>query len=454
MSPGARLNDTYEVVRLLGRGGMGEVYEVRNVRLAGRYAVKVLRADISRNEELLSRFRREAQITSALAHPNIVQVFDFNRTPDGQWFLAMEFLAGGDLADLIKREGPLPLARALAIINQIASALAATHSRGIIHRDLKPGNVFVVQGEGEGTTGDRIKLVDFGLSKRSAELVTSVAYSHEDALIGTPLYMAPEQALAQNHKLSAATDQYALAVLLFEMLTGRRPFPDQRLTDVLHAIAYQTPPLLSTFRPDVPAGVASAIERAFSKEPSERHQSVRQFVEAVEMAVAAPAVLAAVTPPRRRRRSFAVPTVAVVVLAVLVLSGWLARRSAGIHVSSIDPASTPGSPPTRLTGEAVIDSPAPLAIAPVPARRDHAAHADLPPTVAGVPSKRLVIPARPKLSSAHPPQGAARPTEVDPLAGPPPALPAANQVTTVAAPDPSSHPGKPAVVPHDLVDSL
>ena len=183
--PGAVLKDTYAIRRLIGRGGMGEVYEVSHARLAGRYAIKVLRTEISDDEELLSRFRREAEITSSLRHPNIIQVFDFDRTADGCVYLAMEYLEGLDLGRLLRLEGQLSIDRVLRFAGQIASALTAAHRRGVIHRDLKPENVFIVHEEGEAE--ERVKLMDFGLSKwSSTSLESSIGLSREQALIGTP----------------------------------------------------------------------------------------------------------------------------------------------------------------------------------------------------------------------------------------------------------------------------
>jgi serine/threonine protein kinase len=275
---GTVLKQTYEVIRLIGRGGMGEVYEVKHVRLSGRYALKVLRADVSEDQDLLSRFRREAEITSALRDHNIVQVFDFDRTPDGCVYLAMEYLDGCDLAALLEREGPLPLPRAGHLVAQIVAALSAAHRRGIIHRDLKPGNVFVVRDQGQ----EQIKLMDFGLSKWShGQLEISLRLSRDQALIGTPRYMAPEQALARNQDVSPATDQFALGALTYEMLAGVPAFAAQSLAELLHAIAYEPPTPLAKHRPDLAEHVVRAVERALAKSPNDRFPSVHEFYLAV-----------------------------------------------------------------------------------------------------------------------------------------------------------------------------
>src|SRR5262245_57728799 len=162
LAPGHVIQETYEIVRRIGRGGMGEVYEAKHRRLAGRYAVKLLLEDIAANEEAFARFRREAEVTSAIRHPNIIQVVDFNRTPEGTPYLVMELLEGEELTELIRRTAPMDPVTVAKLVEQIASALEAAHARGIVHRDLKPQNLFVVRVEGlrEGL----MKVMDFGIS--------------------------------------------------------------------------------------------------------------------------------------------------------------------------------------------------------------------------------------------------------------------------------------------------
>jgi serine/threonine-protein kinase len=163
LSPGLVLDGAYRIVRLVGAGGVGEVYEAAHARLSGRYAVKVLLGEVSKREEVLKRFQREAEVTSGLRHPNIVQVVDFNRLEDGTPYLVMEFLDGVELATEIQRKGPMPLSRVVDLVGQLASALSAAHSQKIIHRDLKPQNLFLVRLPGD--ERELIKILDFGISK-------------------------------------------------------------------------------------------------------------------------------------------------------------------------------------------------------------------------------------------------------------------------------------------------
>ena len=183
---------TYGIVRKVGAGGMGEIYEVSHSRLAGRYAMKVLRAEAAAASEALLRFQREAKVTSALQHPNIVQVIDFSTTEGGQPYLVMEFLDGPELAQVMKGSKPLPLPRIVSYVKQIASGLMAAHEHDVVHRDLKPQNIFVLKVAG--SDQELVKIVDFGISKISAVTATITSAS---TVMGTAQYMSPEQALGR-----------------------------------------------------------------------------------------------------------------------------------------------------------------------------------------------------------------------------------------------------------------
>jgi serine/threonine protein kinase len=215
---GTVLQDSYRITRAIGRGGMGAVYEGTQLRLNKRVAIKVLARELSSNQEALARFRREAEVTSQLGHPHIVQVNDFGTTPSGEPYLVMEFLEGEDLDQRIRRARQMPLAATTNIIKQIASALSSTHARGIVHRDLKPANIFLMEIEGE---ADFVKIVDFGISKVRAATLRLTGAS---AVIGTPNYMSPEQAAGQVEEVDHRTDQWSLACIAYELLSGRGPF--------------------------------------------------------------------------------------------------------------------------------------------------------------------------------------------------------------------------------------
>lgn len=274
------LDGTFHIVRLIGAGGMGEVYEARHSRLAGRYAVKVLHPEIRQHEEVLRRFQREAQVTSALRHPGIVQVIDFNIAANGAPYLVMEYLDGHDLGQIIAQQGPLGLTRTMGIATQLASALAAAHRSGVVHRDLKPQNVFLVPGEEE--EPERVKILDFGISKirsMSAKLTGSAT------VLGTPQYMAPEQAEGRD-EVDAAADQFSLAAIVYEMLTGRCPFAGETVASIVYQIVYIEPVRITRLRPDLSEALAAVVMRALSKKKADRFPSAWEFVRRLQDAAA------------------------------------------------------------------------------------------------------------------------------------------------------------------------
>jgi serine/threonine-protein kinase len=285
---GTVLRETHRLERLVGRGGMGEVYEASHARLPGRFAVKVLHPHCVADPKAIVRFRREAEITSDLRHPNIVSIIDFDYTPTGAPYLVMEYLDGDELADVITREAPLALDRVLRIVDQIASALAAVHRRGIVHRDLKPQNIFLVSGERAGD--EHVKLCDFGISKVRA---ASVALTGERVLLGTPQYMSPEQARGTG-QVDDRADQFALAAIVYEMLTGRLAFPGDRVEVVVYRITHEEPAPLGA-----PWGeaLAATLARAMEKDPARRFESVNAFAAALRSAAARETAVVAAAPP-------------------------------------------------------------------------------------------------------------------------------------------------------------
>jgi len=272
------LGDSYLVGRRLGRGAMGEVYEAQHVRLPGHFAVKLLLPELQGNQEAFARFCREAEIMSQLRHPNIVQIFDFNVAPDSRPYFVMEYLQGRDLEARL-RTGPLPLPAVTRIVGAVASALALAHAHGVVHRDLKPANIFLATVDGQ--TDELVKVLDFGISKvRSAAAQISQAVD----LLGTPSYMAPEQARGQNDALDGRVDQFALAAIAFRMLTGQDPFQGDDTAAVLYQVVHEAPPPLSMFLPpgwDTGA-LQSVLDRALAKQPERRFNNMMELARAFE----------------------------------------------------------------------------------------------------------------------------------------------------------------------------
>ena len=269
---GTVVGDTYRVGKCIGQGAMGAVFEAVHLRLAGRYAIKVLQSDIAAHPEVLSRFQREATIMSQLRHPNIVSVLDFNVTPDGRPFLAMEMLDGIELTEAIRRSAPMSLPQVFDIVGQVALALSAAHTLGIVHRDLKPQNLFLLRLPGD----DRqvVKVLDFGISKVH-EATTQLTQAN--AVMGTPQYMAPEQALGQVALMDQRVDQFALGAITYELLTGRPAFRGDSIPAVLYQVVHEQPPSIRSFNPAVSARVESAVMRALAKAAVDRFATVRDF---------------------------------------------------------------------------------------------------------------------------------------------------------------------------------
>ena len=270
---GAVLGETYRIEGLIGRGGMGAVWAAEHLRLPGKHvAVKVLLDAAAGGEEMLQRFRREAEIASRLGHPNIVEVLDFNTLPTGQPYIVLEYLQGETLAARLV-SGRLPLDEALAITRQIGSALQAAHRAGVVHRDLKPDNVFLCAPEEDMPT--RVKVLDFGISK----IRGSQSLRTQDAiLMGTPQYMSPEQATGKNTTVDGRTDVFALGAIVYEMLGGQPAFAGGSLAEVVYRVVHGQPTPLRELAPALPENVLSAVERALQKDPAARPQDIGAFV--------------------------------------------------------------------------------------------------------------------------------------------------------------------------------
>jgi serine/threonine protein kinase len=257
----------YRLVRQLGEGGMGVVYEAVREDIAARAAIKVLRPEYAANPELAGRFFNEARAANLIAHPGIVRVFDYGAEEGGIAYLAMEYLDGESLWKRIDRHKKLALPEALRIARQIASALAAAHDKQIVHRDLKPDNIFVVP-DSEAPGGERIKLLDFGIAKMADEYRGAVR-TQLNYIMGTPAYMSPEQCRGSKG-IGAPVDVYALGVILFEMLSGRAPFVAVEPGDYLAMHMLQPPPRLSDLVPNLPPPLIEMGWKMLAKEPTER----------------------------------------------------------------------------------------------------------------------------------------------------------------------------------------
>ncbi|HEX3480785.1 MAG TPA: protein kinase [Kofleriaceae bacterium] len=277
---GQRLSDTYGIVRQLAHGGMGAIYEAVHLRLGGkRYAIKVLTSRHASDPDSVARFRREARVTAGLCNEHIVEVHDFN--VDGELaYLVMELLVGEDLAARLKRAKPFSTDATTRILAQVVTALDAAHRARIVHRDLKPQNIFLCARDGR---DDYVKVLDFGISKL---LDSSTMLTGENALLGTPYYMAPEQALGKSQDIDGRADVFALGAILWELLTGRVAFGAPTLSAALYKVCQVDPPDVHMVRPDLPPAVSMVLRRALAKDLAGRTPDVvtlgREFAAALQ----------------------------------------------------------------------------------------------------------------------------------------------------------------------------
>lgn len=257
----------YEVVGVLGEGGMGIVYEARQRDLDRRVAVKVLRGDAARDPEMVARFRREARVAASLTNPHVARILDFGTTDDGSPFMVLELLEGRDLQAEIDARGRLPLAEAVGILLEACEGVREAHARGVTHRDLKPGNVFLARQGGR----EIVKILDFGISKVSGpenERVTVTKGS-----FGTPLYMSPEQ-IKSARSVDHRTDVWALGIIFYEAVTGTPPFEGESASAL--AVAITVDPLVppSVRAPGLSPLVDAIVARALAKDPAQRTPTV------------------------------------------------------------------------------------------------------------------------------------------------------------------------------------
>ena len=318
------LGPKYQVRRLLGRGGFAEVYEVWDEDLERRLAVKVLRPDVAWTPGMLDRFRSETKAVARFSHPNILAIH-FVGEGDGIVYYAMPFVEGQSLADLLRKDGPLPYERVVSLARQILDALQHAHDSGLLHRDIKPDNIMI-----DRATGKPL-LVDFGIAKRidAGKGVTQTGF-----VVGTPQYMSPEQALGDAN-IDARSDLYAVGAVLFQMLTGAPPFEGETSQGVVAKPITEPPPAPAAVNPQVPPWLSGAVVRCLAKKPAARFQSAAELLGALEQGMAS-------MPPGAVSRAQAAAAGATVKME----SG--ARRQAtapGMRPSAPTAPSMPSAPP-------------------------------------------------------------------------------------------------------------
>ncbi len=285
-SVGDVIQGKYRIVRLLGDGGMGSVYEATHAMLGTRVAIKVLHAELVRRTGLIDRFLQEARVAAQIKSPHVVQVTDVDRTPEGSAYIVMELLEGEPLSAMLDRQGKLPISTSCDFTVQILDALEAAHSLGVTHRDLKPENVFVTYKAAKPV----LKLIDFGIAKLRSNVPGERSLTVAGMLMGTAEYMAPEQAFSAD-KVDARSDLYAVGVMLYEMIAGKRPVAGADAREIAGKVERgQVTPLIHAV-PDVPREVAGLVHRAMAARPELR------FASATEMRLALEGTIAGRRPP-------------------------------------------------------------------------------------------------------------------------------------------------------------
>jgi eukaryotic-like serine/threonine-protein kinase len=284
----------YRIERLIGCGGMAEVYAAVNVMTERRVALKWILPILAKNREVMLRFRREALAAGRIVHPNVVAIFDVVEHHNSAC-MVMELLEGEMLSDRLVRSGPLPFVEAVAIILPAMRGVAAAHAQKVIHRDLKPHNIFLCLDSGGAIS--EVKVLDFGVSKLAVvDAATAADITLSGNVVGTPEYMAPEQ-VRSGKGVDHRIDVYSLGVVLYEMLAGRPPFVNQHFSGLMLEIMQNEAPALSGFRPDVPRRLAGVIQRAMARDADRRFADVPSFIVALEGAARDELKMLVGTPP-------------------------------------------------------------------------------------------------------------------------------------------------------------
>jgi serine/threonine protein kinase len=294
---GTVLDERFKLIRLIGSGGMGKVYEAEHVRIMRRVAIKILRDSEAENPEMVQRFRQEAMSASKIGHPGIVEILDFGTAPNGALYMVMELLkGGGDLSEVLASSGPLSAERLVTLLGSACEALEAAHKVGIIHRDLKPENLFLTQDE---NGRERVKVLDFGLAKMSdleRPRGDGQRLTKTGMIFGTPKYMSPEQ--ARGRSADARSDVYAMGIIAYELLTGKPPFDGGTFLGVLAAHLGDAPPSIRLKRLDIPDTLEAVVLAALEKEPDNRPQSMAALANQMYAALGLPAPMQVTALPK------------------------------------------------------------------------------------------------------------------------------------------------------------
>jgi serine/threonine-protein kinase len=344
--------DKYRIIRRIGEGAMGAVYEGENVRIHRRVAIKTLHGGVASKAEVVTRFEREAQAAGRIGSEHIVEVLDMGELEDGTRFMVMEFLEGVTLAKRIRSKGRLSPDEACVFLIELLDGLAGAHQAGIIHRDLKPANVFLLHSKNG--RADFVKILDFGVSKFSLLGGEEMAMTSTGAVLGTPFYMSPEQAKG-SAAIDHRSDLYTVGVIAYECVTGQVPYAAETFNELLFKIVLESPPPAESFVPDLDPGFAAILRKAMAREPGDRYQTAAELSKAFSDFLARPKGAG-----QAPRIAAAVPTPPPAAVQAMGPGGGLGPNGA-------PPAPQVADRPAGFGGAAVGRAPAPRPAAGMPA---------------------------------------------------------------------------------------
>ena len=426
----------YRVERVLGIGGMGVVVAAHHMQLDEKVALKFLLPEALGNSDAVARFAREARAAVKIKSEHVARVTDVGTLPNGGPYMVMEYLEGGDLAGWIKQRGALPIEQAVEFVLQACVAVADAHALGIIHRDLKPANLFCVR-RSDGQLS--IKVLDFGISKMTEVAGAGMAMTKTSAMMGTPLYMSPEQ-MRSSKDVGAQTDIWALGAILFELMTGRPAFLAETVMELAIKVNSEPVPSIRSFRPDVPDGLEGIIGKCLEKDPRQRYRNVAELALAL-LPFAPKRAKASVERISGIIQSAGLSTSALAVPASPTVDGT--QVSAGTLPPVGRTTVGASKSKTTLVGAGVAGAVVLAAILGTVLLKRGPAHKDEPPTAAVQPATPVVSPPQPlpvEPPKAADPKPAEPPVAATPTQAPAAVLPAA----TVAAKKPAGGPA-PAI---------
>ncbi len=362
---GTMMAGKYEILDVLGDGGMGVVYKAHDSLMDRAVAIKILHAQLVSDSMSVKRFQQESKAASRLRHPHVITTFDFGISPTGQPYIVMDFLDGEPLSEVIKRDGNVAVERGIRILSQTCDALDHAHKQGVIHRDLKPSNIVLCKFDGQ---SDFVRVVDFGVAKLIGGNQEGQRLTQAGEVCGSPVYMSPEQCVGAD--LDRRSDIYSMGIVIYETLTGRLPIVGKTMVDTMTKHISEIPPRFNAVRPDlyIPERLESVVFKALAKDPANRHQSMEELMTDLKCAIPRPGrseILRTLPSPdsyetpkseSAERHRTAAPAIMATVAAVGIIGGG--ALFATMHKSGTSPSPQSGTPISQPAQKALSTPPA------------------------------------------------------------------------------------------------